>query len=153
MVKLNSDVTLMTTGFFKSFLGVFGVFKAHEPIAAAQVGISIKLDFAVNDVFKSGELVFKVFGGSFLWNIFYEQVLFLELLDVVFEKILAVGECTALLSFELKIAALIFDELELIILVKSDDGSVEGLENIAMDLGLGNIDAGEILDDGGELDR
>jgi len=58
-----------------------------------------------------------------------------------------------LLSFKFKIAALIFNELELIILVKSDDGSVEGLENIAMDLGLGNIDAGEILDEGGELDR
>jgi len=79
--------------------------------------------------------------------------LFLELWEVDSEKVLAVGECTAWFVFEVEVAALIFDFLELVFLVNSDDGTVEGLVNIAADLGLGNIDAGEILDDGGELDR
>jgi len=77
----------------------------------------------------------------------------LELCDVGSEKVLAVGECTALFVIEVEVAAPIFDELELVVLFKFDDGAVEGLVNIAADLGLGDIDVGEILDDGGEPDR
>ena len=69
----------MTTGFFLSLLGVFGVFKAHDTIAEWLVSIFFKVDFAENDASKFGEVVFKVFGGSYFWNIFDEQVLFLEL--------------------------------------------------------------------------
>lgn len=79
--------------------------------------------------------------------------MFLELWEVDSEKVLAVGECTAWSVFEVEVAASIFDELELVFLVNSDDGAVEGFVNIAADLGLGNIDAGENLDDVGELDR
>jgi len=77
----------------------------------------------------------------------------LELRDVGSEKVLAVGECTALFVIEVEVAALIFYELELVVFFKFDDGAVEGLVNIAADLGLGDIDVGEILDDGGEPDR
>ena len=78
--------------------------------------------------------------------------MFLELWEVDSEKVLAVGKCTALSVFEVEVAASISDELKLVFLVNSDDGAVEGLVNIAADLGLGNIDAGEILDEDGELD-
>ena len=87
-----------------------------------------------------------------LWNFSDEQVLFCELSDVGSDKVRAVGECTALFVVEVEVAAFIFDELELVFLFKFDEGGVEGLVHIAADLGLGDIDAGEILDDGGEPD-
>jgi hypothetical protein len=60
----------------------------------------------------------------------------------------AVGEGTASLAIEVEVAELVLNKLELLLVVDSDDSGIKGFSVLAADLGLLNIDAGQLLDKG-----
>jgi hypothetical protein len=148
--ELDTDEAFEIFGFNEGFSGVLRVLEAHESVATGSMFL-VEGDFAWDNASKMLEVIFKILGVFVFWNLSDEKVLRHELREVDSSEVCAVGESAAGLAFEFEVAEVLLDSLKLVGIVDSDYGRVEGLLEVAADLGLLDFDAGLALNEGGEF--
>jgi len=148
---LDTNVGILVCGVIKSLLGALGGLEAHETVATRGV-VGVKRDLQTLNVTILGEVFLKLLGVHVGGDLLDEEVVLNESLGVGTEKLIVEGETSALASINFEISEHLASFLELLSVRNLNDGSVERLVDISLDLrNTLKINTG-FLEDLGNLD-